>query len=157
MPKDIYGFESRTAEGWVMDGVVVNLENAGDIVITQVTVNYPRSISKFAPLNQSKRIMIAGEGNGVLSLGTVIGPTSAVKDFIKLYADPCRVAENSPITLSPGKVTSCDQDEGDSTPLEFVCSGCLLQSLSLTIQKISQDSSLLQAGMSMAFNTLQIK
>ena len=156
MAKDIYGFEARPAEGWIMDGVVVSLDDAEDIVITQISVNYPRTITKFAPLNQSKRILIAGEGNGQLQLGTVIGPTSAVKQFIALYGDPCRVSENKPITLSPGKVSNC-ANPGASQPLEFVCSGCLLQAVNITVQKMSQDTAILQAGMQMAFNSLQIK
>ena len=154
--KDIYGQEARVAEAWLLDGVVVQLRDAEDLVITTVTVNYPRQISKFAPLNQSKRIMISGEGNGSLQLGMVVGPTSSLKQFIETYGDICRVEENQPITLSPGKIRDCDGNS-ISDRLEFVCSGCLLQGLNIAVQKLSQDVAVLQAGMSMSFNSLQIK
>lgn len=154
--KDVYGHETRVAEAWVLDGVVVQLRDAEDIVITTVTINYPRQITKFAPLNQAKRIMISGEGNGTMQLGAIIGPTSSVKQFIQTYGDICRVAENQPITLSPGKVRDCEGAEV-AERLEFVCSGCILQGINVAVQKLSQDVAVLQAGMSLAFNSLQIK
>ena len=156
MSKDIYGHEARVAEAWVLDGVVVQLKDAEDIVITSVGVNYPRQISKFSPLNQSKRIMIAGEGNGTLSLGAIVGPTSSLKQFISTYGDICKVQENQPITMSPGKIRDCDGNSV-SERLEFVCSGCILQGINIAIQKLSQDVAVLQTGMSMAFNSLEIK
>ena len=156
MSKDIYGHETRVAEAWILDGVVVQLKDAEDIVITSLTVNYPRQISKFSPLNQAKRIMISGEGNGSLSMGTIIGPTSSVKQFIKTYGDLCEVQNNQPIILSPGKIRTCDGSNVNDR-LEFVCSGCLIQGLNIAVQKMSQDVAVLQSGISMAFNSLQIK
>jgi len=154
MARDLYGMEPQVGGAWQLDGVVLNIEDAEELVITSAGLTYNRGTTKFSPLNQRKRYIVTGEANGAITLGMIIGPSRDIKNFLERYADACRVTENV-LSLQPAGIKECDSDS--VTAIEFQCNGALLNSFQVSVSQLGQSLTVVTAGLSMSFIALQVK
>jgi len=137
-----------------LEGAVIHVEGADDLVVTAASITYQRAVSKFSPLNQRKKYLVTGEANGAVTLGMVIGPSKTIKEFMQRYADACRVKDNV-LSLQPAGVNNCD--ENSFTGIEFVCNGVLLNNIQVGVQQVGGNLTVVTAGLGMSFISLQIK
>jgi hypothetical protein len=154
MAQDVYGIETQIGGAWQLEGAVLHIEDASELVVTSADITYQRASTKFSPLNQNKKYIATGEANGVISLGMVVGPSRDIKDFLARYADACRVTENV-LTLQPAGFKECENDS--FTGIEFVCNGVLLNNLRISVTQIGANLTVVSAGLGMSFVSLQIK
>jgi hypothetical protein len=153
MAKDIFGIETQIGGSWQLDGAVINIEGADDLVVTAATIQYGRGVTKFSPLNQRKRYLLTGEANGVITMGMIIGPSKSIKTFLQRYADTCQVKKNV-LAICPAGVRSC---EDDLVPLQFICNGVLIDNISVNVQQVGQSLTMVAAGLNMSFVSLYLK
>jgi hypothetical protein len=153
MAKDIFNVETTIGGSWQLDGAVINLEGAEELVVTAATVQYSRGTTKFSPLNQRKRYILTGEANGRITMGLIIGPSKDIKTFLQRYADTCQVKKNV-LSLSPAGLQQC---EGENVPIEFICNGVLIDDLTVNVQQVGQNLTMVGAGLGMSFVSLQVK
>lgn len=154
MARDLYGMEPQVGGAWQLDGVVLNIEDAEELVITSAGLTYNRGSTKFTPLNQRKRYIVTGEANGQITLGMIIGPSRDIKEFLERYADACRVTENV-LSLQPAGIKECDTES--IATIEFQCNGALLNSFQVSVAQLGQSMTVVSAGLAMSFISLQIK
>ena len=74
MALDVYGIDTLIGDSWQLEGAVMHIEGAEELIVTTADINYQRVATKFSPLNQKKKYMATGEANGIITLGMVIGP-----------------------------------------------------------------------------------
>jgi len=156
MAKDVYNIETLIGGAWQLDGAVINMEGAEDVIITSTQIQYTRPSTKFSPLNQRKRYMLCGEANGRITMGLIIGPSKAIQAFLQRYANACNVKSNV-LSLSPAGLKDCDQADDSAVPLEFVCNGVLIDDITVNIQQVGQALTMVGAGLGLSFVSLQIK
>jgi len=154
MAQDIFGIDTQIGGSWQLEGAVIHIEGAEELVVTAAQINYRRSSTKFSPLNQKKKYLATGEADGLINLGMVIGPSKDVKDFLSRYADACRVSENV-LTLQPAGIKECDDDEFNA--VEFVCGGVLITGLNVSTSQVGSSMTVVGAGLQMQFVSLQVK
>lgn len=153
MAVDVFGIDTQIGGSWQIEGAVLNIEDAAELVVTAATINYRRTTTKFSPLNQKKKYLATGEADGQISLGAVIGPSKDIKAFFERYSDACRVTENV-LSLQPAGIRACEDDfEG----IEFVCNGVLINNLNVSVSQIGPNMTVVNAGLAMNFISLQIK
>jgi hypothetical protein len=132
MAKDLFGNEANVGGAWKIDGAVLNISGGDDLVAVGCSITYQRSITNYSPINQDKRYMVAGPGQGLITIDSIVGPKGAIKEFIDKYSDICNVTgEDNTITIKPVGLHSCDTE--DDQPVEFIASNNVLQSLALSI------------------------
>jgi len=153
MATDIYNANTRANEAWTVDGVVISISNAEDLTITSLNFQYPRSMIQVKPLNKAVTVTVTGEGRGTISLGAILGPRAAIKEFLDKYADACNIASNV-ITMRPSGPVTCDGVS--ESVLEFIFSNCLLSSITGSIQQ-SGDLATFAAGLSLSFTGLKVE
>jgi len=151
---DIFGIDTQIGGAWQLDGAVLNIEDADELVVTACTITYNRGSSKFSPLNQRKRYLLTGAANGTIALGFIIGPSRSIKEFLERYADACQVTKNV-LTIQPAGIKECETDS--FTPIEFICNGVLLNNINISVTQIGQDMTMVGAGLGMSFISLQLK
>lgn len=151
---DIFGADPQIGGAWQLDGAVLNIEEADEIIVSQINITYARGITKFTPLNQKKRYLVTGESNGDITMSAIIGPSKNIRAFIARYANACNVTQNV-LTVMPVGVKACD--ESQETPPEFICNGVLLRNLSISVTQLGQGLTMVGAGMTMHFISLSIK
>lgn len=154
MAVDVYGIDTQIGPSWQLEGAVLHIEDAEDLIVTSIDITYQRVVTKFSPLNQKKKFLATGEANGFITLGAVIGPSKAIKDFLTRYSDACRVTENV-LSIQPAGVRECDQD--DFTGIEFICNGVLINNLRVNVTQLGQNMTVVNAGLGMSFISLQVK
>jgi len=154
MAKDVYGIDTEIGGAWQLEGAVIKVENGDELVITSVSIQYNRAVTKFSPLNQKKRYLATGEADGVVTLGAVIGPSKDIRKFLTQYADACNVTKNT-LTVEPTGITPCPGDT--NTPLAFICNGVLLNSLGVSVAQQGGGVTVVNAGMSFSFISMQVK
>jgi hypothetical protein len=151
---DIYGIDTEIGGAWQIEGAVLKVENGEDLIITQANLSYARGVSKFSPLNQRKRYLATGEANGTVALGAVIGPSKNIREFIEQYSDVCNITSNV-LTIEPAGITPCPGET--NVPLKFICQGVLLNNISVSVNQIGGSLTIVSAGMSFSFISMQIK
>jgi hypothetical protein len=154
MAIDVYGIDTQIGGSWQLEGAVLHIEGAEELVVTSADINYNRSSTKYSPLNQKKKYMATGEAQGIITLGMVVGPSRDIKEFLTRYADACRVTENV-LSLQPTGIKECDSD--DFNGIEFVCNGVLINNLRVNVSQVGQSLTVVSAGLGMSFISLQVK
>jgi hypothetical protein len=154
MALDVYGIDTLIGDSWQLEGAVMHIEGAEELIVTTADINYSRVATKFSPLNQKKKYMATGEANGIITLGMVIGPSKDIKDFLSRYADACRLKENV-LSLQPAGVKDCEAD--DFNNIEFVFNGVLINNIRVNVSQIGQNLTVVSAGLGMSFISLQVK
>ena len=154
MAVDLFGIDTTIGGAWQLEGAVLHIEGAEDLVVQSANISYTRQSAKFSPLNQKKKYLATGEADGRITLGMVIGPSKDIKDFINRYADACRVTENV-FTLQPAGIKECDS--GDFNGIEFVCNGVLIENLSINTTQVGGSLTTVSAGLALKFMSLQLK
>ena len=150
---DIFGQNVQHGGAWKLDGAIISLAAGNeDLIVNTCTVTYNRPINKINPLNTNKQYIIAGRGNGTVTLGIIVGPSAGIKTFLERYTDPCQIAGNT-MTIKAANVNDCPGADGAS--VEFVCKYCLLQGLNASVQ--AGDLSVLSAGATMIIGGLELK
>lgn len=154
--KDIYNTTVEFGGSWVLDGAVISLDNGNELIVNRADLQYGRPVNRILPLNTSKQYIIAGRGQGQITLGIIVGPYKAITDFIKKYADACAIDTNT-ITLSAmghqcesGNATTSSQQR-----IEFVGHYCLLQNISASVQ--AGELAIVSAGLVMMIGGLEMK
>jgi hypothetical protein len=105
-------------------------------------------------LNQKKKYIATGEANGQITLGMVIGFSKDIKAFLERYADACQIKKNT-LSIQPAGTIDCDAN--DSNAIEFICNGVLLNGINVSVQQIGSGFTVVSAGLTMNFITLQVK
>jgi hypothetical protein len=154
MAKDIYGIDTVIGDAWQLEGAVLHIEGAEELIVTTADINYQRTSTKFSPLNQKKKYLATGEANGIITLGMVIGPSKDIKDFLTRYSDACRLKENV-LSLQPAGIKECEDNEFNN--IEFVCNGCLINNIRVNVSQIGQNMTVVSAGLGLSFISLQVK
>lgn len=154
MPSDVFGIDTQIGGAWQLEGAVLHIEDASELVVTSADITYQRVSTKFSPLNQVKKYLATGEANGVITLGMIIGPSRDIKSFLTRYADACRVTENV-LTIQPAGFKDCENDTFNG--IEFVCNGVLLNNISIRTSQVGQNMTVVSAGLGLSFISLQIK
>jgi hypothetical protein len=152
MAADIFGVDTSVGGAWSVNGAVINIGEADDLVLTSVQLQYTRTIQKFSALNNDKRYLIAGEGQGQGTLGAIIGPSKGIKKFLDKYAKACSVEKNNMKVVPVGIPNSCDETQ---ERVEFHCSGVLLSSIQIAVQE-QQGLTVINAGMGFTFLGLNV-
>lgn len=154
MSRDVFGIDTQIGGAWQLEGAVLHIEDAAELVVTSADITYQRVSTKFSPLNQVKKYLATGEANGIITLGMVIGPSRDIKNFLTRYADACRVTENV-LTIQPAGFKDCEEDSFNG--IEFVCTGVLLNNLRISTAQVGQNMTVVSAGLGMSFIALQVK
>lgn len=154
MANDLYGLDPQIGGAWQLDGVVLHIQDAEELVVTSANMNYNRGTTKFSPLNQRKRYIVTGEANGQITLGMIIGPSRDIKNFLERYADACRVTENV-LAMQPAGIKECE--DTDQSPIEFQCNGVLMNSFQVSLNQLGQAMTVVSAGLGMSFISLSVK
>lgn len=149
---DVFGVDTQIGDSWQLDGAVLEIEDGSELVVTSVSINYARQVTKFTALNSKKRFLVTGEADGQVSLGAVIGPSKGIKVFLERYANACDVKKNT-LTIKPAGIKAC---EGENQPVEFICRGVLLNSLNVSVQQVGASMTVVNAGMGFNFLQLQV-
>jgi len=153
MPKDLFGVESNISGAWTIDEAVLTIEKGDQLLAMDCTMAYGRTISPFKPINKKGRYLIGGSGQGTCTLGIIVGPNKAVRDFLTEYADLCKASEHV-LTLKPAGVQNCDESESD--PVEFVASGVALQDLNVSVAQVG-NLSIVRGGLTLMITSLDVK
>lgn len=154
MAKDIYGIDTQIGGSWQLEGAVLHIEDAEELIVQSLQIQYQRAVSKFSPLNQKKKYLVTGEANGSITLGMVIGPSKAIKSFFERYSDACRVTENV-LTVQPAGIKDCGKT--DFTGIEFVCGGVLINQIQVGLTQLGGALTAVSAGLGMSFISMQLK
>ena len=147
-PTDIFGTEVWAGNAWQIQGAVLRIEGAEDLVVTSANLTYNRSIQKFTPINQNRRYLFTGQPDGGLALGMVVGPDKGLKAFIEKFADPCQISENV-MQILPSGIVKCNEESGE--PNVFNLHGCLIASLSIQVQQGANGMSFVNGGLNLQF------
>jgi len=132
MSKDIYGMDVEIGDAWQIGGAVIQLgDKGGGLLVTQCSIAYGRGVNTIRPLNQTKRFMMVGEGEGGISISTIIGPSKGIREFLQQFSDPCNISKNI-LTVNPVGIVQCS---GTNEAITFRCEGCLLSSIKITATK----------------------
>lgn len=155
--RDVFGIDSRIGGAWTLDGAVIEIEDGEQLVVTSVDITYRRQSQKFSPLNQAKKYLAIGEADGSLSLGMVVGPHAAIKDFLTRYSDACLIKRNT-LRVSPsGLRYSADGDCNRAfAQIYFLCTGCLINSLRISVRQTGGALTMVNAGVDMQFISLKV-
>ena len=150
--KDVFGLEAQIGGSWSLDGAVLSMTDAENLVVTSINLNYVRRSQKFSPLNQNKKYMACGEADGMLDLGIIIGPNRDIIAFLKKYADACQLKNNT-LKIEPvGVGKAC----GNNEEIYFICTGCLINTLRLGVNQIGGSMTVVSAGIIMSFISLKV-
>ena len=150
---DIFGQNVQHGGAWKLDGAIISLATGNeDLIVNNCQISYQRPINKINPLNTNKQFMIAGRGNGQVTLGIVVGPSLGIKTFLTQYTDPCKIAGNV-LTIKAANINQCPGQAGIG--VEFVCKYCLLQGINASVQ--AGDMSILSAGATLIIGSLELK
>ena len=152
MPKDIFNIDTVIGGAWQMDGAVISIAGADDIVVNDCQVTYQRAATKFSPLNQRKRYLVVGEAAGRIAIGTIFGPSPSIKQFLTQYANACNVMRNV-MAIQPTGTQVCQ----GATIIEFLCNGVLLDNLAIQVTQVGQGMTMVQGGLGMTFVSLQLQ
>jgi len=150
---DIFGQNVQHGGAWKLDGAIISLATGNeDLIVNNCQISYQRPINKINPLNTNKQFMIAGRGNGQVTLGIVVGPSLGIKTFLTQYTDPCEIAGNV-LTIKAANINQCPGQDG--VGVEFICKYCLLQGINASVQ--AGDMSILSAGATLIIGSLELK
>lgn len=144
---DIFGSQIAIGDAWKLDGAIITIEKAPDLIVTGCVLNYARQVAEFLPLNKSSRYFLAGMGSGSVELSSILGPSDGVKIFIDSFSDVCKLSQNT-MTIKPLGIASCE-GTGRKENLSFTCTGCLLTAINVQVTN--------QNGMSLVSGTLGLK
>jgi hypothetical protein len=156
--RDVFGIDSRIGGAWSLDGAVIEIEDGDRLVVTSVDITYARRSQKYSPLNQPHKYLAIGEADGGLQLGLVIGPHAAIKGFLRRYSDPCRLKENT-ITIKPTglRYSAMGGDcKSKFAEITFVCTGALINTLSISVKQSGGTMTVINAGIGMGFIALKV-
>lgn len=145
--RDILGTEVTPGTAWQMEGAVLQMEGAENLVVANANISYGRPLQKITPINQNRRFVITGKPQGGMSLGLLVGPYRGLKQFLQDFSDPCRVNENV-ITVLPAGITPCD---GDGVITRIVLHGCLIAGITYQVQSQDSGVALLNGGLTLEF------
>lgn len=144
MAQDVFGIDRNIGQAWNLDGAVISFgdrqqgDPLDDLIVTSVNLAYRRSTSQITPLNSSLTHVISGESNGTLSLGTIIGPTGTIKNFLEDFGKICGF-EKRVIVLKPTGAGTYTDSNGNCATSEksnaqsFVCEGCLINNFGMSV------------------------
>jgi len=155
---DVFGIDARIGGAWTLDGAVIEIEDGDELVVTSVDITYRRQSQKFSPLNQNKKYLAIGEADGQLSLGLIIGPHAAIKDFLERYSKACEIKNNT-LRVSPSGMR---YSKGDSectnrfAQIYFICSGCIINALRISVRQTGGALTVVNAGIDMQFISLKV-
>jgi hypothetical protein len=162
--RDIFGIESAIGGAWSLDGAVLEIgpgdDNEEGLVVTSVDITYQRQSQKFTPLNQNKMYMAMGEADGRMDLGLVIGPSTAIRDFLENFSKACNIRRNvisvKPVGLrySTGEGTDCDREFPELT---FTCSGCIINNIRISVRQSGGALTLITGGIGLQFMSMAVQ
>lgn len=155
--RDVFGIDSRIGGAWTLDGAVIEIEDGEKLVVTSVDITYRRQSQKFSPLNQAQKYLAIGEADGSLSLGMVVGPHAAIKDFLSRYSDVCQIKQNT-LRVSPsGLRYSTDQECNRAfAQIYFLCTGCIINALRISVRQTGGALTMVNAGIDMQFIAMKV-
>lgn len=145
--KDIFGTEAVPGTAWQMEGAVLQIEGAENLVVASANLSYGRPIQQVTPINQNRRFLLTGKPAGSLAMGMLVGPYRGLKQFLKDFSNPCRVNENV-ITVLPAGLTPC---EGDTVITRMVLHGCIIGSLQYSVQGNDSGIAIVNGNITMQF------
>ena len=143
----VFGSSPAITDAWSITSAIVNVSSDADqtlndkLLALNIGVRFARSISTYFPINKTGRVYIAGYGDGAVTLGVLVGPSSGVKGFIDTFGNICNAKKGNNIVIQPQGLTSCslaDGTTGTQTGLKFTCSGCALQGVDISISTVGE-------------------
>lgn len=160
--RDVFGLDSRIGGAWTLDGAIIEIEGGDKLVVTSIDITYRRQSQKFSPLNQNHKYLAVGEADGNLTMGMVIGPHAAIICFLQRYSDVCKIKEStlkvspSGLRYSTGSGTDAANCKSKFAQVYFICSGCLLNSVRISVQQTGGALTVVNAGVDMQFISLKV-
>lgn len=145
-PKDLFGTEVWAGSAWQIQGAVLEIAEADNLVITSANIQYNRSVQQFNPINKARRYLVTGQPSGTVSLGNIIGPEKGLKTFIQNFSDVCKINENI-IKIKPSGTKACTSN----TNTVFTLHGCLISTMGFQVQQGANGISFVSGGLSMSF------
>jgi len=159
MSKDIFGHTMGSSKGWRLGRAMLTLPGSFDkLAVTNVTIGYGLPVQSFSPINQTAKYIVAGEPEGGLTIGLMVGPSASIKAFVEQYSDICKINGNT-MTIKPaGDLEPCPGVDGGS-PDEFVLSGVHIHNIQLSAAMAQQAGgiNLTSATLTATFLSLQLK
>jgi hypothetical protein len=155
--RDVFGIDSRIGGAWTLDGAVVEMEGGELLVVTSVDITYTRRSQKFSPLNQAQKYLAIGEADGALSMGLIVGPHAAIKDFLGRYSDVCQLKQNT-LRVSPAGLRYSTDSECNKAfaQIYFLCTGCIINALRISVRQAGGSLTVVNAGIDMQFMSLKV-
>lgn len=137
---------NQAPEVWSAQSASIKFSGTGKNATAQVlgalngiTVTYGRSFTTQYPIGGSKPIKMASVPQGTVQLTTIIGPTTAIQSFLKLFGSSC---ESFILELKTQSAEGAQNCQTKATPQILTCKGCTGDSISYSISS--------QGGMSLA-------
>lgn len=112
-----------------------------------ITITYKRPVSTRYPIGGSAPIQLIGAPSGTVQLGTLIGPSTELNDFLDALASACK-----PITIivTNSSITSGQDCAVKSQPQEIVCNGAVGS-------QVQYNLTIAQGGMAIAQGTFVLQ
>jgi hypothetical protein len=157
---DVFGIDHRIGDAWSLDGAVIKIEGGDEIIVNSVDITYRRQSQKFSPLNQNKKFIAIGEADGTVALGLIIGPSAAIKNFLARYSSVCTLKKNT-LQISPAgfrfsKGNSKEDCNQSFQAVTFTCTGCIINSLRISVRQTGGALTVVNAGIDMQFIALKV-
>lgn len=113
--------------------------------LNSISVQFGRTFTTQYPIGGSKPIKMASVPQGTVTLQTIIGPTTAIQTFLKLFGSNC---QSFTLELKTQSNTAAEACNVQAKPQLLTCKGCTGDSMSYSIAS--------QGGMSLANGSFTI-
>ena len=125
---------------------VITIAGGAKLVCASAQFTYRRDVNYIQPLNLDEMILVAGTPQGSLTLGTVIGPSQGIKDFLRIYSNTCSPTNNS---ISISGANACGQGGSDSDS-RFTFSGLVINGMQGGVSR-TEGGNILMASIELSF------
>lgn len=121
--------------------------------IQGVTITHQRTSTTRYPIGGQRPIKMLGIPRGGITLNSLVGPTTTLQEFLKVFADSCNTFRLQIIMQSKQSANSCAKN---AKAQRFTCKGCTGTTLTYQIQSAQQGMSIAQGQFQIQFTDLQI-
>lgn len=160
---DVFSYDNVPAtEVWSISGAYLQYNSSSvPFICNQLQLTYRRTINPMYPINVLKsgslhRIDIAGNPDGSLTLGVLLGPTTDLNEFMEAVSkNTCDTNSDMTFDIQPFDTATCVGSTAKKN-LTYHLSGLVLTNLGLTIQN-QQGIATVSQPMQFMFTSLDIQ
>lgn len=130
-------------------------DNSAQILgaIQGVTITHQRTSTTRYPIGGQRPIKMLGIPRGSVTLNSLVGPTTNLQNFLKLFSDSCKSFR---LVIFMDSNKSANSRAKDAKGQKFTCKGCTGTALTYQIQSAQQGMSIAQGQFQIQFTDLDI-